>query len=192
MLDVRLLCLLALTCGMPLPSAADASPDAQIQLSREMAKELMTSLKQRLQQAMRSGGPLAAVETCQLEAGVITAGVAQSEDWSIRRTSLKVRNPDNAPDRWERVVLEQFESRRASGQAPGKLEHYEVVEEQGKKVFRWMKAIPTGEVCVTCHGGATVGADLEAVINRLYPQDQARGFKPGDIRGAFSVRGPAD
>lgn len=192
MFDVRILCFLLLGWAVPWPAAADPAGDDRLQRSREMADALAAALKDRLQQAMSTGGPVHAVETCKLEAGAITDRVAAGEGWAIRRTSLRTRNPQNVPDRWERAILEQFESRRAAGEKLSEIEHHEVRDEQGRKVFRWMKAIPTGEVCVTCHGGANVSGDLEAAINRLYPDDQARGFKPGDIRGAFSVRAPAD
>ena len=49
-----------------------------------------------------------------------------------------------------------------------------------------MKAIPTGEVCLKCHG-SNVAPDVKAAIGELYPEDQATGFKAGELRGAFSV-----
>jgi hypothetical protein len=70
------------------------------------------------------------------------------------------------------------------------LEHHEVVEQDGKKVFRWMKAIPTAKVCLNCHGGDTVAAPVEAKLKELYPTDQARGYSVGDIRGAFTITQP--
>ena len=50
-----------------------------------------------------------------------------------------------------------------------------------------MKAIPTAaEPCLTCHG-SSLQPELKAEILRLYPNDQATGFKPGELRGAFTV-----
>ena len=56
----------------------------------------------------------------------------------------------------------------------------------GRKVFRYMKAISTGALCLNCHG-ADVSADVTRELERLYPKDAARGFRVGDIRGAFSI-----
>jgi len=53
-------------------------------------------------------------------------------------------------------------------------------------VGRYMKAIPTGPQCVVCHG-ENVAPALAETIQRLYPDDQATGFAPGDLRGAFTV-----
>ena len=57
------------------------------------------------------------------------------------------------------------------------------------KTFRYMKAIPTGEVCLACHG-ERLNPELGQRLDELYPQDKARGFKEGDIRGAFTVSQP--
>jgi len=53
--------------------------------------------------------------------------------------------------------------------------------------FRCTKAIPTAaEPCLMCHGSGLDPA-LKAEIERLYPDDQATGFKAGELRGAFTV-----
>jgi hypothetical protein len=53
--------------------------------------------------------------------------------------------------------------------------------------FRCTKAIPTAaEPCLMCHGSGLDPA-LKAEIERLYPDDQATGFKAGERRGAFTV-----
>ena len=52
-----------------------------------------------------------------------------------------------------------------------------------------MKAIPTADLCLACHG-ESINPDIAAAIDEAYPEDQARGFKSGDIRGAFSLSKP--
>ncbi|MEC8427388.1 MAG: DUF3365 domain-containing protein [Pseudomonadota bacterium] len=42
---------------------------------------------------------------------------------------------------------------------------------------------------MSCHG-ANLTQNLEQKLDALYPQDQARGYSVGDIRGAFSLRKP--
>ena len=67
--------------------------------------------------------------------------------------------------------------------------HFEAVENDGKKNFRFMKAIPTGEVCLKCHG-SEMKPGIKAKLQELYPNDKATGFKLGDIRGAFTITQP--
>ena len=152
---------------------------------------LGSQLKEALQAAMTTGGPMKAIEVCHLQAPAITASVNSGSAWEVRRTSLKTRNPDNAPDAWERTHLEQFEREVAAGKDPEKLMVAEVVEMDGKPVFRMMKAIPAGEVCLKCHGDpGRMAPELRERIRRLYPEDQATGFRAGDLRGAFSLKKP--
>jgi hypothetical protein len=157
--------------------------------SREAIKEFAGGLQNALQSAMKEGGPVKAIEACNKVAPGIAADISKKNNWDVGRTSLKVRNTGNAPDAWENAVLEKFEQRKAAGEDPAKIEHFEVVTEGGKKQFRYMKAIPTAEVCTKCHG-TEIDPAVGAKLKELYPNDQATGFKVGDLRGAFSIVQP--
>lgn len=139
-------------------------------------------LLQTVKQAMEKGGPVHAVESCQLLAPQISAEHSKAP-WRVGRTALKVRNPDNAADAWERAVLEEFASRASSGEPLQGMHKAAMVEGE----FRYMQAIPTGEPCLACHGSA-IKPELASLIEQRYPADQARGFQPGELRGAFSLR----
>ena len=98
-----------------------------------------------------------------------------------------MRNPGNAPDDFERRVLEDFAVRIMAGTPPGTLEHSEIVTTNGVRTLRYMKPIMmVDQPCSVCHGGA-LADDVKAKVSALYPDDQATGFKPGELRGAFSV-----
>ena len=178
--------------GLGLAACQSASTDNLEQRtaeSRAVTMEFMTTLKGELQTAMKAGGPVNAIQVCNTRAPAIAAGFSGQKGWTVARTSLKYRNPDNAPDAWERKVLEQFEERKANGEDPQQMVYTEVVEDKGTKNYRFMKAIPTGPVCLACHGDK-IDAAVEARIQELYPEDRARGFKAGDIRGAFTITQP--
>jgi len=157
--------------------------------SRATVMEFGKTLKGKMQQAMKAGGPLNAIGVCNADAPGIAADMSNKKGWEVGRTSLKVRSASNAPDAWETKVLNDFEKRKAEGANPKKLEHYEVVSENGKKMFRYMKAIPTGKVCTNCHG-QNIDPAVNAKLKELYPDDKATGFKVGDIRGAFAITQP--
>ena len=154
--------------------------------SKQAIQTLAKSLKLEMKQAMKSGGPEKAINVCNLKALPITAQVNQSIDGEISRTSLKVRNSANLPDEWELAGLHKLENLRQSGQPAKKLAIAEVVEVNGKKHFRMLKAIPTGKGCLACHG-ENISPQVKSQLETLYPTDKATGFKVGDIRGAFSV-----
>lgn len=150
--------------------------------SRQAIAKFSSQLKSKLQQ----GGPVAAIQVCHAAASAISERISRQYGWKIARTSLKGRNPGNAPDPWERKVLETFEARKAGGEPAQQLSHSEIIEQNGQKNFRYLQAIPTGEICLACHG-KNIDPAVQAELDRLYPVDQARGFTVGDLRGAFSI-----
>ena len=158
----------------------------QVAESRAMTKEFMQQLKGELQKGMQEGGPVNAISVCKDRAPAIAAALGERHGLDIGRTSLRVRNPANTPDVWEKGVLEDFEQRKLAGEDPAGMEYYTAAEQADRTLFRYMKAIPTAELCVACHG-AEIPPDVAAKLEVLYPQDKARGFRPGDIRGAFTI-----
>lgn len=163
--------------------------DAEIAASRDTVREFMQTLKQELQAGMQAGGPVNAISVCNLTAPAIASTYSARNGWDVGRTSLKLRNPDNAPDAWERSVLEAFEKRKEAGEDPAKMEFYEVVRQDDVSEIRYMKAIPTAGLCLACHG-EQLDSIVKARLETLYPEDQALGYRAGDIRGAFTITQP--
>lgn len=163
-----------------------ASEQQMINESRQVIKAFGGQLKGELMAGMKKGGPLQAISVCNTVAEEIAKNTSEKLGWEISRTSLKPRNSKNRPDAWEAVVLESFEARKAAGEPVSKIDHAELISNNGQSQFRYMKAIPTKPLCLSCHG-ETIAPDLLKRIDQLYPNDKARGFKAGDIRGAFSI-----
>lgn len=161
----------------------------RVENSRSTVNEFMQSLKGELQAGMQQGGPVNAIGVCKLTAPGIASTYRTKTGWDVGRTSLRVRNPDNAPDDWETGVLNSFEKRKAAGESVAAMEFYEVTRHEGEEVFRYMKAIPILELCTVCHG-EQLDPEASKRISELYPHDQATGFRPGDIRGAFTIIQP--
>jgi len=174
------LSLVLLSLGCHANRAADvAAAEAAIQ---EFAGALQTELKA----AMKAGGPVTAIAVCNTRAMPITSRVAEKHGMQLSRVSLKNRNPHNAANSWQAAVLAEFENKRLSGTDSGQLGWTETVDVGGGREFRFMKAIPTGDICLRCHG-TELAPDITRVLNELYPDDLATGYSRGDIRGAFVV-----
>ncbi len=169
--------------------AASAAPD-RIQVEQQQAMEavqlLAGRLRAELKRAMKEGGPVHAIEVCRTRARTIAGEIGRERGLHISRVSLKNRNPDNAPTPWEKEVLQDFERQKRAGRPVSALTYTTVVDTPHGRQFRFMKAIPTRGVCTMCHGEA-IAPPVQEALDRLYPQDRARGFRPGDIRGAFVV-----
>jgi hypothetical protein len=178
---------LALT-GLVLAEPPTADPNAAE--AKAIIKEFFGTLKGELKAAMKQGGPVNAIPVCQRKAPSIALELSQKTGWEVGRTSLKPRNASlNAPDAWELKVLEEFEVRKSKGEDVKTMAYSETIEEDGKQTYRFMKAVPTGKVCLHCHG-TDIKPEVVEVLDEAYPQDQARGYKLGDIRGAFTLSKP--
>ncbi len=175
---------LVLTAGL---AVADAQTDQAG--ARQASMALGGALKQALMSAMKEGGPLAAIEVCNLSAMPITDQVSEQGPWTVARTSLKVRNPANTPDAWEREQLLWFQKQLDAGAEPGSLEILHTENRDGQPVQRYMKAITVEGPCLACHGRALSAPVAQALEDR-YPQDQARGYQAGELRGAFTLERP--
>ena len=102
---------------------------------------------------------------------------------------MRVRNPDNRPMDEERAVLLSYAARLSAGQSMDTMETTRIVERDGQPYVHYMRAIPTFEPCLACHG-SDLAPDVAAAIDRVYPQDEAIGFAVGDLRGAMSLWRP--
>jgi hypothetical protein len=187
----RIAATLVLVLSPIMLSAGEPTPDtAWVDQSRQLAMQLGGQLKAELTKAIAEGGPMAAINVCYLRAPEIAAQLSQASGARVGRTALRVRNPSNAPDDLERTVLEQFAADLGSGPIDRPLEAVFEIRRGDAVERRYMRAIPTDALCLTCHG-KTIAPDLAAAIARDYPQDQATGFEQGQLRGAFSVVWPA-
>lgn len=157
--------------------------DARLAASQTAATKLGSVLKKRLTETIADQGPVAAVAVCAQEAPAIAQRLSEESGATVGRTALKFRNPDNAPTPWQTAVMEAFVAGIDSGADPATLEYTAATADGG---YRYMKAIGTAPVCLTCHGEIQPGPLADAIAAQ-YPADRATGFSAGQLRGAFFV-----
>lgn len=182
----RSLLLLALAALSPAITAAAETGDRAAE-GRAIAQAFGAELQTALQSAVAAGGPLAGISVCNEQAPRIAAAAAARSGAEVGRTSLKLRNPENAPDAHEREVLAAFAAAVEQGAQPP-LERLDTLPD-GRT--RYMSAIIVQPQCLACHG-PELAPPLAAALDALYPEDQARGYQPGDLRGAFTITWPAE
>jgi hypothetical protein len=157
--------------------------------ARSIPGKMVPKLLEVLNAQISASGHTGAIAACREQAPAMAKALSEQTGWSIRRVSLKNRNPKATPDAWEKTVLEEFDRRLAAGENPAAIEKNEVVTIDGQKTFRYMKALPTQELCLSCHGTPeTVPADVQAKLRELYPDDKATGYGLKQIRGAITAR----
>lgn len=149
--------------------------------------ELGSRLKAQLQTAMEVEGPIGAARVCSEIAPVIAEQVSEETGFMVGRTSLKTRNPANSPDAWEAESMERFLTSSTNGFELSGIDRFQAVEEDGVTWFRYAKPIVMQDMCTVCHG-TEISSDVQAAIHEIYPEDQATGFAPGEMRGAFTAK----
>ena len=178
--------------SMSVSATPDKKVEQKVELNAEQKQMLVKQakgkiklfagdLKKTLGQGMKSKGPAEAINLCNIQAPAIASAHSES-DWAISRTSLKIRNSNNIANDWQNDILQDFERRKAAGE-PVKDIATSLVRDGS---FYFVKAIPTAQICTTCHG-KSINPQVAARLSELYPGDKAIGFDVGDIRGAFMV-----
>lgn len=177
--------LVALCLGLPvLAQDAPWLTDA-----RKVAGAVPPKLLVMLTTQIAKDGPASAVAVCSEKAPQMAKAASAQTGWAIRRVSLRNRNPKAVPDAWELAALKDFDRRAAAGENPATLEKYEVVEAASGKEYRYMKALPTQQMCLACHGPSNkISPEVAEKIHTLYPADKAVGYAVGQIRGALTIR----
>jgi hypothetical protein len=171
-------------------AAVGGEPDALTEdearvVGRRVVEQLSASLKAELMQAIRKGGPVAAINVCAGRAQVLTAEIAAKTEvagLALKRTSLRVRNQANLPDDREKQILAAYAQSLAAGE---KLEHR---LESTDEIYRYVAPIRVQGLCLACHGAReSMAPEVQEIIAEHYPKDMAVGYASGDLRGIFSV-----
>lgn len=172
-------------------ASANAGETQLLEAARGVASDIPQKLMAVLTEEIKQGGPEGAIGACREKAPAMAKAASEKTGWAIRRVSLKNRNPKAVPDAWEAAVLKAFDQRAAAGESPATLEKGEVVVDGGKKMYRYMKALPTQELCLNCHGTPErISPAVQARLKELYPGDRGIGYGVGEIRGAITLKKP--
>ena len=184
----------AIRFALPFAAAIAAAPgfaadDPLLAEARGVASAIPPKLLTVLQEEIQKGGAEGAIGVCREKAPAMAKAASEQTGWAIRRVSLKNRNPKAVPDAWEEAVLKEFDKRTAAGEKPTGLEKGEVVSVDGKRMYRYMKALPTQDLCLQCHGTPDrISPAVQARLKELYPNDRAVGYAPAEIRGAITLK----
>lgn len=171
-------------------NAGTSPPPAEaVERARTAANALGRDLQTKLFAALDSGGPERAIGFCADSAQAWTARHAR-EGVYVRRVSLRVRNPRNAPDAAETGELQRLDSLHRTGMLPS-----EVIRTArtatGESAVEYLRPIIVQDRCLACHGDReSMQPAVRSILDARYPTDAATGYRAGDLRGVLSVRVP--
>ena len=107
---------------------------------------------------------------------------------AIKRMSLLIRNPDNAPDAADRAALEKIKAALDEGTDVPKLLIQRLDRPALAPEWRVYQPISTQPQCVKCHGSAeSLPPEVQAAITRRFPGDQAVGYSLYSWRGVIRL-----
>lgn len=174
---------LAVACApqAPKPDAEDILAARQAALAFDVRMRM--EIAQRLE---REEDPVAVYLAYRDNAPGWATEIGDKLGVELSRTALRIRNPTNAPDDWEIRQMELFEFSREAGLDPATMETAEIVKEDGRDVFRWIRPIAMEETCLACHG-EDIDPRLVTLINQEYPLDEAIDYHETEFGGAYSV-----
>ena len=155
-----------------------------LQKGQMLAQQSFAALSGRLMSAIEAGGVPHAIKYCHTAALPLVDSLSKVYKASIRRTSLKVRNPEDTPRDWEKSILQSYQQELSAGKRPTP-----VVKILDKKHIAFATPIYMAQPCLKCHGklGETLNEQNYTAIKKLYPSDQAIGYVDGEWRGMWSI-----
>lgn len=150
----------------------------------EIAQSATKELGSNLMSSMKEGGVEAAIPFCHASALTITEKKAKEYQAEIKRTSHKIRNPKNKPSEEDTEILKKFISLVESNTG---LEPVVQKDKDNRIVF--YSPILMQKQCLACHGspGMELAVRTDSILKSYYPEDQATGFKEGELRGMWKI-----
>lgn len=168
--------------GSPLPPHERAAKTA-----KEAVHRLHTMMKSRVKPKMKEGGVPAAAAFCAEESYKMIEQLDRElgPDVSIKRVSLRNRNPASYPLPEEEDIVRAFELIEASDAYLPKA-IVQMVDARTYKVY--LPATMSSRNCKKCHGTESeIDPAVRSYLKERYPQDRATGFRSGQVRGAVIV-----
>ena len=154
-----------------------------IEIGQNIAMETKGVLGKNLLEAINSKGTVDAISFCSTRAIPLTDSMAISLNATIKRVSDKTRNPKNKANKAELSYIEATKLAIANGKTP--LPKLTVLE--NKQIGYY--PILTNKMCMQCHGqlNTEILPGTLSIINKLYPNDLATGYRIDEIRGIWVI-----
>jgi hypothetical protein len=146
-----------------------------MQTKAQLGKNLMAAVKER--------GAHGAVEFCNTRAIHLTDSMAIVLASEVKRVSDQPRNPNNQANQEELTYINSTKELLAQG-----LDPQPQLTDLGETMVGYYP-ITTNEMCLKCHGQPSkqINTETMAVIDALYPEDQAKGYGENELRGIWVV-----
>lgn len=175
----------SLLVAAPQHRKQDKALQEVIQTGKKSSMLLLKTLGSNMKKNMKAGGPMQALDFCSQKAYTLTEEVNKKlpKGVTVKRISTKYRNPANQPQNDEKEILKSLKKLQS---LHVKIPKY-LVQKVNEHTYKFYKPlIINKQICLKCHGNIK-NKKLRQAINERYPQDMAKHYKMGDLRGAVVV-----
>ena len=150
-----------------------------------IAKSTFKTFKSKIKEKAAQGGLPAVVDFCHKNAMKLSDSMGKAHNAVIKRTSFKLRNPKNKPDIDAEAVLNEYLKLQEESKPMEP-----VVLKDSEGFVHFYAPIKLKKECLKCHGtpGKELHDNIYKLIKTKYPEDQATGFKEGDLRGIWDIK----
>lgn len=168
-------------------SAKKETPKETAPNYRELGKSItgtaQKTLLHHVGKAMKMNGPIAAIQYCNVNALTITDSLSQANNVVISRVTDKNRNPKNILSSDDASIWEHYKSGEINVQMKDT-----VISLDGKNIY-YRPIYIANPTCLNCHGqeGTDIMDITVAKLNEFYPEDKARNYNLGELRGMWRV-----
>jgi hypothetical protein len=164
---------------------------AALKKSREYCQELRERLNQLLTRHIETKGVAGAIEPYSEEAKTVLHAFELDNGVTVRRVSVKPRNPENEADKYEQKALRKFEEMKTLGKPDVNIEQYEIIVGDTIKYLQYVQPIFVEQKCLNCHDTPDkLQSDVQTALKTKFPKDMATGYRVGELRGAISLKVP--
>jgi hypothetical protein len=172
------------SCKDKVPQLSSEEVQTYKKIGDNTVQTAFSTLLGQVKGQLKKGGVDEAIPYCKENASSIMKVISKEYHVKIKRTTNKLRNPDNHPNARESEILNQY--LKLSDQMK---EPTTIVERGEDGKIHYYAPIKIQKKCLLCHGeqGTSLNQVADSIIKKLYPKDMATGYKEGDLRGIWSI-----
>ncbi len=164
-----------------------------VHLGKEIANKFLSNLMESLENVISNQGTAKAVAVYKEKVDEITRMIKNdlnNKDIGIKLLSPRYRDVENSPDYYEEQAYQDFQKVwKDTGRYPPYV--IQEIRRNGRVLYRYYEPLYVKRLCLKCHG-TLESLDIEAVkcIRQEHPNDNAVGYKLGDLRGFIRITIP--
>ncbi len=163
-----------------------------VEIGKKTVRIFMSRLVSALDTIMKNQGVAEALAQYEDKIAEITKSIKDemNQEIGIKLLSPRYRDVKNSPDYYEEQAYKDFlEAWHGKGRCPPYV--IQEIRRDGKVFYRYYEPLFITNMCLKCHGSLE-SLDLEAAkrIKQDHPNDNAVGYRLGDLRGFIRITIP--